>query len=124
MTKPIARNNVYFRHVDLLRRFFNESMSKISLKDKKDLYFSEHLAQRMVERKLEKDKDFVVGIAKYFMENVYYGVTYNERKYLISFKGLKVIIAICTNFGRRRAVIKTVYENDQDYDCDEQINLA
>ena len=108
-----------------LLRWMNSNKSGMELKDLNDLYFSEHAAERMIERKLEKDKTFVVGISKWFMQNVFYQTTYNMRSYQISLRGLKCVFYISPGevHGKRFAILKTVFENSTDYDCDEKIVL-
>jgi hypothetical protein len=92
---------------------------------KKDIYFADHLATRMVERKLEKDAPFVIAVAAYFMENYFYENTYTNRKYIMQFKGLKVgiMIKMGAMTEKRYAIVSTAFTSDQTYECDELVTI-
>ena len=86
---------------------------------------SDHAIERMIERGLEKDKQFVLVICKWFMHNQFYMTTYNSRTYQISLRGLKCIFYISPGemHGSRFAILKTVFESSEDYEVDEKIDL-
>lgn len=121
-----TRNNKFFNsYLNQLEQWFKGNQKSIELKNWSDLYISEHAVERMIERNLEKDKNFVLGICKWFMHNVFYKTTYNTRTYQISLRGLKCIFYISPGevAGSRFAVLKTVFESNDDYEVDEKINL-
>lgn len=90
-----------------------------------DLHFAHHLAQRIVERKLQKDIPFILALTKHFMAKIFYETTYNERVYTLNLRGLKVGIRISHGVitEQRHAIISTAFTNTFEYECDEVINL-
>lgn len=116
-------NHIFWKKVENVRRSINAYRSAINVKGKDDLYFSEHLAFRIVERKLDNDIAFIIKLTKYFMEEIFYKTTFNQRSYLLSWRNLQVAITINLIMEHRHAVVKTVFQNDSSYECDEIVEL-
>lgn len=95
------------------------------IKSEYDLHFAHHLAQRIVERKLQKDIPFILLLAKYFMAKIFYETSYSNRVYTLNLRGLKVGIQITHGVmtQQRHAIISTAFTNTFEYACDEVINL-
>lgn len=95
------------------------------IKSEYDLHFAHHLAQRIVERRLQGDVTFILGLTKYFMAKIFYETTYNERVYTLQLRGLKVGIRVSKGVitEQRHAIISTAFTNEFEYECDEVINL-
>lgn len=121
----MKRDHLFIHKRQTLERYFNENKSNMELKKDHDFYFSEHACERIIERKLEKDKHFILGMSKWFMQNIFYQTTYNSRSYQLQLRGLKCIIYISPGevCGTRFAILKTVFDSNEDYECDEKINL-
>lgn len=119
MNKHIQRHQM-----KILRQWFYDQRPKIT-KNLSDLYFSDHFIQRVVERNLEKDKEFLIVIIARFMREVFYQTTYNVRNYRIEWRGLKVGLSIAIEpvSQRRQVNVKTAFENEIGYECDEVIQL-
>ncbi|HET8689626.1 MAG TPA: hypothetical protein VFM18_23695 [Methanosarcina sp.] len=114
------------RHVKIIRtKFWMNKHETFDLKDKNDFYCSQHVAERIVERGLEKDTDFIVGIVKWFIHNVFYKTTYCNRSYQVSIKNLKCCFLVKESHltSKREVILTTVFESDKDYDVDEIIKL-
>lgn len=116
----------FLRHRSMLRNdFWTKRRTTFDLVELEDFYCSEHVIERIIERNLTKDKDFIIGICKWFMHNVFYQTTYTNRTYQVSIKNLKCGFAI--NRGaiseRRFVTLTTVFESTEDYDVDEIIKL-
>lgn len=116
----------FIRHRSILRaEFFTKRRFTFDLKDATDFYCSEHVVERIIERNLVKDKMFIIGICKWFMQNVFYSTTYTNRSYQVSIKNLKCCFAINLGAvsGSRFATLTTVFESTEDYNVDEIIKL-
>jgi hypothetical protein len=100
-------------------------VNKGVLEDPLQLYFSDHLCDRIIERKLEHEVDFVGAIVENFIVNVFNKTTYVDRKYCVQFKNLKVGINVSLgkHGGIRYAGVTTAFTSDVDYKCDEKIIL-
>lgn len=90
-----------------------------------DLFISDHVAERILDRHMARDLPFITGICKNFYDNHFTKTTYTSRKYKVGFRGLYVCFNVCVGAvsGRRMAVLTTTFEGDQDYYCDETIIL-
>lgn len=95
------------------------------LQKEHDLFMSDHLAQRIVERNLLSDVPWICKMTKHFMMNEFYKTTWQSRDYTIQLKDLKLGISISkgANSEHRQAIAKTAYNNDTDYEPDQRINL-
>jgi hypothetical protein len=118
----------YNTKIKLVRVALIETLAKHAsgrLKDMQDLYISDHLAQRMVDRNLATEVPFVIGMALAFMVNEFYESTYSERKYVVQLKDLKVGIAVHVGklSNRRFATINTAFTSQETYECDQLIQL-
>lgn len=119
LEQQFMRNRLILRN-----KFWKERAESFGLKDKMDFYCSEHVIERMIERGLTKDVNFVIGICKWFILNVFYQTTYRDRSYQVSIKNLKCCFKIIQKIdGNREAILTTVYDSTEDYDVDEVIRL-
>ena len=116
--------HVHQYQVKVLRQWFYDQRPKIA-KGLRDLYFSDHFIERVVERNLVKDKEYLAVIIARFMHEVFYRTTYNARSYRVEWRGLKVCLSIDLEpvSKRRQVNVKTAFENDGAYECDEVISL-
>lgn len=93
-----------------------------------DLYFSDHFIDRIIDRNLDNDINFISQIVEYFMTFVFYASEQNNRRYLLQLKNLKVGVVIYSKevqaaSHHRACVVKTVFDSDNEWECDETINL-
>lgn len=104
-----------------IRSFFCERFDK----QYNDIYFSKHFADRMIERRLVGDKFIIAQIVEYFYNTIYLHTSHTERTYLLKLRSLKIPIMIKTGAitGKRYCVVKSAFENDVEYLCDETIEL-
>lgn len=109
-----------------VRRALSNAKSALNhLHNPEDLYISDHLALRIVERKLEKDIEIIVAMAMNFMINYFYTSTYTSRKYVVQLRDLKIgmRIELGHESKKRFAILATAFTTDQNYECDEHIQL-
>lgn len=118
-------NPLFNAEVNKVRYQLSLYHSKLGLCDPKELHFSRHLAERLIERGLQKEIQFIFVIAKFFMEEVFNGTTFCERTYQVDLRGLKVVflITLGKESGRREAIVMTAFTSNDDYNCDEKIIL-
>lgn len=92
---------------------------------RKDLYVSEHVADRIIERNLTKYIPFIGKISRYFYDELYAKSTYTNRSYKVGFRGLYACFQIRVGAvsGKRQCLLTTAFEGDKDYFCDETIIL-
>jgi len=63
----VLRSSKFFvSYRNKLDRWFKENKNSLDLKHCNDLYISEHACERMLERGLEKDKNFCSGNLEIF----------------------------------------------------------
>ena len=121
--KKLARKQRFRK----LEEYFQTSKKSIA-KDCLDLYFSDHFIDRIIDRNLDSDINYIRQIVEYFMTYVYYGSEQNNRRYLLQLKNLKVGVVIYSKDTRfvtqhRTCVVKTVFNSDEEWNCDETIEL-
>ena len=104
-----------------IRAFFSEWFDK----QYKEIYFSKHFADRMIERRLVGDKFIIAQIVEYFYNTIYLHTSHTERSYLLRLRTLRIPIMIKTGAisGKRYCVVKSAFDNDVEYLCDETIEL-
>ena len=80
---------------------------------------------RLIERKLQADLGFIWAAVLFVYRNQFEQQTYNFRRYLVTYKKLKIGVEISIGklSNKRRFVITTVFEADQEYNCDEHLIL-
>ena len=110
-----------------LEEYFKKSKKDIA-KHNLDLYFSDHFIDRIIDRNLDADINYIRQIVEYFMIYVYYGSEQNNRRYLLQLKNLKVGVTIYSKDTRfvtqhRTCVVKTVFNSDEEWECDETLEL-
>ena len=117
----------FFVEIKNVENEIKEFKNTLKLKSPKEIYFSRHFTERLIERKLVKDLKFVEAVVKWFHAEVFKKTTFSERTYKICFKGLKIILRIAngilTDQDERHLIVKSVYEHGQDEYFDEEIIL-
>ena len=122
------RDNTKFRQISLIRDFLSKEVKhKLPSEERRSLYLSDHLLDRIVERNLTKDVAIIAAMISYFHREVFKKTTFTHRSFLVEFKKLKVVFQICYSLGLdgkpvyRQTIVKTAFENEEMFECDERI---
>lgn len=108
-----------------IKRHRAELMKESDWRERPGLYISEHIAQRITERHMQRDIPIIGAMIKRFYSDVFLKTTYSDRSYRVCWKKLSVCFRIFTGAvsGERQVAITTTFEGETDYYTDETINL-
>lgn len=108
-----------------IKRHRSELMKESEWRERPGLYISEHIAQRITERHMQRDIPIIGALIKRFYADVFLKTTYSTRSYRVSYRKMSVCFKIFTGAvsGERQVAITTTFEGESDYYTDETIIL-
>lgn len=108
-----------------IKRHRSELMKESEWRERPGLYISEHIAQRITERHMQRDIPIIGALIKRFYADVFLKTTYSARSYRVSYRKMSVCFKIFTGAvsGERQVAITTTFEGETDYYTDETIIL-
>ena len=108
-----------------IKRHRHELLTETEWRSRPGLYISEHIAQRITERHMQRDIPVIGAMIKRFYSDVFMKTTYSSRSYRVSWRKLSVCFRVFTGAvsGERQVAITTTFEGESDYYTDETIIL-
>lgn len=108
-----------------IKRHRHQLLTETDWRARPGLYVSEHIAQRITERHMERDIPIIGVLIKRFYDDIFMKTTYSSRSYRVSWRNLSVCFRVFVGAvsGERQVAITTTFEGENDYFTDETIIL-